>query len=559
MKSAGCTIVRSYTKQWPDCWTNRWGRRRRCRRDERGEDGGVTSRLVRQSLLSATLFTVGGNILGRAFGFLREAVFASYLGTSALFDTFLLAFTLPELIAMVLFQALPVSLIPTASSTATEKDRESHLFWSGLVWFGVGFGVVSLALYLGRDWLFDLLASELSDDRVRLGTQLLGLLAPYVFFRGLEAYFRSWCFAKKHFVAPATSNIIINATVMAAVVFFYEDTGIVTLAYGWILGSIILMLYNGLSAFRLVRPSLRLAGENIWVTTLWRSLLAVAVVESISMIYPLIDRYFAAEFLGPGPISALRYASTLISLPTGVFVAAFNVASFPWIAELSGKRDTNRLRELYVRSTRLLLFGMAVTAVGIVVFAEDIVRVAFQRGAFDADSLALTTAPLQWYALGLVFQAVYTFQLRFYYVRQVYLRIGVILGVMLVVKLLLSRLLIGPMEHHGLALATSAARLLGFTILTIDLARVLSVSHRDLFGRFVGPLLVALMGASGTWFLIDAVWQSATDWSLWAVFGRLVLVAVAGTGVYVLVGQGLGLKEPRAAWRTIRDRIGARR
>jgi putative peptidoglycan lipid II flippase len=53
--------------------------------------------------MAATLITIGGNILGRLFGFGREAVIAGYFGTSAILDTFILAFTLPELLGMVFF------------------------------------------------------------------------------------------------------------------------------------------------------------------------------------------------------------------------------------------------------------------------------------------------------------------------------------------------------------------------------------------------------------------------------------------------------------------------
>ena len=515
----------------------------------------MTAQLAKQSLISATLFTVGGNVLGRFFGFLREAVFASYLGTSAIFDTFLLAFTLPELVAMVLFQALPVALIPSAADASRDKERESSLFWSGLLWFALVFAGISAIIYFARVPIFHLLASELTGERAAVGQHLLALLAPYVFFRGMEAYFRSWCFAKKHFVAPATSNIIINSGVMIAVVFFFDRIGIDTLAYGWLAGSFVLMLYNGLSALRLVQPSMRIGQSGHLMTALWRGLLAVAVVESISMIYPMIDRYFAAEYLGPGPISALRYATTLISIPSGIFVAAFNVASFPWIAELTSAGDHDRLRKLYINSVRLLIYGMALASVGIALFAHDIVRAAFQRGAFDAESLVLTTAPLALYALGLIFEAVYTFQLRFYYVKRLYLRIGIVLVFMLLVKIVLSRLLIGTMEHHGLALATSVARMVGFAVLTVDLARSLNVKHSDLFGRFLWPCVVSLVITSLVWVGFVYVWPSTDMQSLWLVFVRLIIAAVIGIGVYLGVGTMLNMAEPRAMAEAIRARM----
>lgn len=541
-------------RKWRRCWVSRHDGARSPERGEAQEGLKLAANLSKQSLVSATLFTVGGNVLGRFFGFLREAVFASYLGTSALFDTFLLAFTLPELLAMVLFQALPVSVIPAAATTTDDKSRESQLFWSGMLWFGIGFAALAAVVSLLREPILVVLASDLTADRAAEGQRLLGLLAPYIFFRGMEAYFRSWCFAKRHFVAPAVSNIIINVTVMAAVVFFYDSVGILTLAYGWLLGSMILMVYNAISAFRLVQPSFGARGTEKYVSALWQGLLAVAAVESVSMIYPVIDRYLAVEHLGPGPISALRYATTLISIPSGVFVAAFNVASFPWISELTSQGKHDRIREMYVSSTRLLIFAMGLTAVGVAIFAQDIVRVAFQRGAFDVVSLDLTTGPVAWYALGLMFHAVYTFQLRFYYARRLYGRIVLILVTMLAVKAVLSWLLIDVMDHDGLALATSVARIIGFTVLTVDLARIMKVSHGSLFGGFVWKFLVSLIVTTGIWHGLDWIWPSSPDWSLVQIFLRLVLMAVVGIAVFVGLSRRLGLTEASAAWQMIRSR-----
>jgi putative peptidoglycan lipid II flippase len=515
----------------------------------------VNSKLIKQSLMAATLITIGGNILGRLFGFGREAVIAGYFGTSAILDTFILAFTLPELLGMVFFYALPVALIPSlGASTDDERRRESGLFWLGLGWFALSFGVISILILLLREQVLMLLAPKLTPEDMATGSRLLAILSFYVFFRGMEAYFRGWCFVRKHFVTPATSNIIINVTVMASVILLYGRLHVETLAWGWLTGAALLMTCNGIFAFRLIRPSRPTVSDNVWMKTLLRTLIGVGVLESISMAYPLIDRAFAAEQLGPGPISALRYASTLISLPTGIFVAAFNIAAFPWISDYSGGGQQEKLRHLYGQSTRLLIFFVGLVAVGVAIFANDIVRVSLQRGQFDASSLMLTSGPLALFAYGMVFQAVYTFQMRFYYVRKMLFRLGSILAVMLAAKILLSWLLIGPMKHEGLALATSAACVLGFAVMTIDLARHMDVRIREILGMFAVKTLVCLSLVALAWLGAGRLWPGA-DYSLTGSFFRLVVLGVLGIAAYLGLGRWFGMSEPTKALDLVTSRF----
>lgn len=507
----------------------------------------MTSRLIKQSLISATLITVGGNILGRVFGFGREAVLAKYFGTSAVLDTFILAFTLPELIALVLFTALPVALIP-AVSKSNEPDSQpddSQKFWAGLIWFGACFALLSAILFLMRSQVMTWLAPGLTTEQVATGEQLLAIMAPYIFFRGLEAYFRSWCFARKHFVAPALSSVVLNTAVIVSVFLLYDQMGIVTLAYGWLAGSMLLVGFNGVVALRLIKPKLRFNLALPWVKNLVLVLVAVAALELITMSYAVLDRYLASAWLGPGPISALRYATTLISIPGGILVAAFNIASFPWIADLVGRGDSERLRTMYIDSVRLLIFAMGLVMVGLLIFSTDIVRVAFFRGAFDNESLNLTTAPFSFYALGLVFQAVYAFQMRYYYAQRALLRLGVILGGMFIVKLLISLILIEPMGHAGLALATTLARVVGFFVMTIDLSRALSLHHRELFWPFIPKVMISLGTVAIVWLSAAIFWPSTPDQSLWSLFVRLALLAVLGIANYLGIGALLKLNEPR--------------
>ncbi len=476
--------------------------------------------------------------MGRLLGFAREAYFASYFGTSDIFDVFIIAFTIPELFGMILFSAMPMALIPLIKSGNTDdKNEESHYFWSGLFWFGIGFGILSVLFFIFRQELIFWLAPKLSSEMVNLANDLSGILSVFIFLRGLEIYFRSWCFLKMHFLAPAFSTIIVNLIIICSLVFLFDRFHVKALAYGWVADGAALLLFNGYFAFKVVKPKLNIKIDPVWVAALTRSLLAVTIIECISMSYSLVDRFFAGHYLGTGPISALRYASTLISIPSGVFVAAFNVASFPWIAELLKLNRIEDLGNLYAKTVRALLFFLGFAAMGIGLFAGDIVRIALGRGKFDEVSLALTTMPLVIYAIGITFQAVYTFQMRFYFAARQIFRLGVILSLMLILKLILSAVLVQQLAHEGLALATVCAAVLGFLIMTVDIWKKLKFSFSAKLTTFTIKTLGVMASVAAIWMGLKFLWPSHQSDSMSLLFVRLSLFSLIGLVMLFIFGK----------------------
>ncbi|MBU0982457.1 MAG: hypothetical protein KKA42_01200, partial [candidate division Zixibacteria bacterium] len=166
----------------------------------------MTSRFVKQSLLTASIITVATGILSRPIGYLREAVIADLFGTSPILETFILAFTIPELVSAIVFAAIPTALIPALQGSEDwPPGSESRLFWKGFGVLAAILGGLSLVVFLLRGEILTALAPTLNEEARSTGLTLLSLLAPVILFRGLEAYFRGWLHRRKHFLGPALS------------------------------------------------------------------------------------------------------------------------------------------------------------------------------------------------------------------------------------------------------------------------------------------------------------------------------------------------------------------
>ena len=494
--------------------------------------------------MAASVVTVGISVLSRFFGYTREALIASYFGTSANLDLFILAFTIPELITFISYAAIPTALIPSLRrSGAKTEDEQSAFFWGGLVNFLMFFGALTAVAYLFRGTILALLAPTLDGEALKQGRHLMAILSGVIFFRGMECYFRGWLFEKKHFIVPATSTILLNIVVISTLFGLHGRLEIEALAYAWLFAAIALFLFNGIFAFILIKPKTRGVAASPPIGILMRATFSIAVVEIIALIYPVVDRYLAAKFLGEGQIAALRYATFLVHIPTSMFIVAFSAATFPWISDLSVPGQADRLRKLYRESIRLIIFVMGMVATGIIIFPSEIVKVAFQRGAFDLTSLNLTSSPLMFFALGIVFYSVYLFQMKFYYARSAIRKLFRILVGMLLIKIVLSLILVKPMEQNGLALATAVTWLFGAVFMTIDLGRAIKITARELFFPSLPKLLICIGFVALFWLGAGWLWPPQPDEALLNLFLHMAAIGVAGIAVYLGIAWLLKVSE----------------
>jgi putative peptidoglycan lipid II flippase len=108
---------------------------------------------------------------------------------------------------------------------------------------------------------------------------------------------------------------------------------------------------------------------------------------------------------------------------------------------------------------------------GLIILREPIISLLFQRGAFDAAASRLTAEAVLYYAVGLwAFSGVRIVVSAFYSLQDTKTPVKTAV-VSLLVNILLSVWLMGPMRHGGLALATSVASGVNLTLLILALRR----------------------------------------------------------------------------------------
>ena len=112
---------------------------------------------------------------------------------------------------------------------------------------------------------------------------------------------------------------------------------------------------------------------------------------SVNQIYTVINRIFASS-LAEGSIAALNYASKLMNLPLGIFVAAIITAAFPSLAEKANLSDKGPLQETCKKGLSMVLLIAIPSAIGLMLLDNEIVALLFERGNFTAADTLMTAS-----------------------------------------------------------------------------------------------------------------------------------------------------------------------
>ena len=227
-------------------------------------------------------------------------------------------------------------------------------------------------------------------------------------------------------------------------------------------------------------------------------------------VYIFIGTIFAS-FLATGSITYLYYGMRFIHFPLGIFGIAIATAVLPTMSAQAARRETEAFRETLSLGLRLVFFIMFPAMAGLITLRIPIVKLLLEHGHFDRISTAGTAAALMYYAVGLwAFAGVRIVAQAFYALQDTKTPVKIaILAV--ITNILFSSVFIlwTPLDHGGLALATSLASMLNMGLLTIQLRK--KIGRIDARRILISLLKIVpasfAMAVIGWWISRNPVWD----------------------------------------------------
>jgi putative peptidoglycan lipid II flippase len=507
----------------------------------------------------------------RVLGVARETVLAAMFGAGTQMDAFNVAFRVPNLLRDLFAEgAMTAAFVPTFTRTLTQKGeadawRLGSLVINALIVVTGGIAVIGMVF---ASQITAFLAPEYARIPGKLGlTALLTqVMMPFFPMIAVAAGAMGMLNARHRFFVPSLSPAMFNvATIICAFALApmmprYGQQPIMAIAIGTLLGGLgqILLQWPLLrrEGFR-YRPilSFRDSGVREVLKLMIPGIVGVGAVQ----VNVVVNTYLASGE-PPGSVSWIGYAFRLMYLPIGLFGVSIAMASLPDISRHAVAEDLAAVRNMVSRGLRMMLVLNVPATVGLIVLAEPIVSLLYERNRFGpADTLA-TAGALAFYAPGLLgYSAVKIASPTFYSLGDA--RTPVTVSVLSVaVNLVLNVLLVRVLSFRGLALGTALAALFNATAL-------LWLLRGRLHGLDGRPTAIAAVKIAVASALMAIAARFTWNWLLFALPGggellRIVRVfASIGAALVVLAAAArlLRVEEFEEAWQRISRRIFPRR
>ena len=368
------------------------------------------------SLIKSIATVASGTALSRIVGFIRDVLIARFLGASMMADAFFVALRFPNLFRSLFAEGtLNVAFVPLLSGQIQTKGEQKARVFARNV-FGFLFYVLLIFTIVMEIFMPDMMfvlapGFEEIEGKLPLTTALSRITFPFLIFVSLVSLLAGMLNAVGKFWAAAFTPTILNLTMIASL--FLISPFLATpyapayaLSIGVLLAGIIefvFLFYHIKKAgllIGLISPIKALFHVSCEVKTLLKKMAPGVLGSGVYQINLFFDT-FLVSFVGAGAISWLNYAHHLFQLPVGIIGTAVGTALLPVLSKHIKLNDLKSANEQLNRSLEVSIAMSISSMIGLMLLAEPIVRILFERGIFTSTDSVNTAYALLVFAIGL--------------------------------------------------------------------------------------------------------------------------------------------------------------
>lgn len=499
-----------------------------------------------------------GTMTSRILGLVRDIIIGTML-ISGMRDIFFFAFTIPNLFRRLLGEgALSAAFIPVFNEYLA-KEKKEEAFRIATTTFYLLFLILVILTIIGiliAPLIIHPTGFDTGGKLLTLG--LLRAMLPFMIFICLAALIMGILNSFGNFAVPAFAPCILNIFVIASALticnrFRYPVMG---LALGVVLGGVGQLLFQipfaikkGFSLLPRIdyrHPAVRKIGVLMFPLTLG---LAVTPINTF------VDRLLASlpRFCPTGSVSALWYSNRLFQLPLALFGIAIATAIFPTMARQATLKKIDELKKTLSHALGLAFFTTIPATIGLIILRVPILRLLFQYKRFTTYDTTATAWALLFYSLGLfAFGAVIILVRVFYSLKDTKTPV-VIAFFAVVANIILDLILMRPLAHGGLALATSLVAVLNMSLLFWLLRRKIGrLGGRRILLNFIRVLIASSLMGIVCWLVVKAFEPYVATLGFRIL--QVGIAIVAGLIALAVASTILRIKEMRTIWEIVTGR-----
>jgi putative peptidoglycan lipid II flippase len=502
---------------------------------------------ARQVTRAAALISIG-NITSRILGLLREVVKSYFFGAGGAVSAFDVAAQVPTMFYdLIVGGMLSAAFVPVFSDYARPERRPElwRLLSIVLALLVIFLGTFVLIIEIEAPLVARLLGGGLEPKYLELATQMIRITTPALLFLSISGILSGVLYALQRFELPAFVGTLSNLTMVLLVLLLGKSAlGSRSLALGLLAGSVVQILFQAwaLSDARLDlrapfagHPALRLIGKLYLPIGLGLIVDQAAVALSFNL----------ASRTGPSGIAYMKYAAYLIQFPLGMVVTAVSIAILPTLSRYASDTADESFRATLAQGLRLVLILILPAAALLLVLAEPVVALLFQRGNFMPMDTPPTAQAVRFNLLGLIFAALDQPLIFAFYARKdtwTPALVGVVTTIFYTI-LAIAPALLGYLSLPALILANSlkltAHALLMLYLFTRKMGSLQRYSVARTSRLALTASFIMVLPVLGVRLLLE---ETSLE-GLQIVLSQVVLAGGIGALVYVVVLQQMGVEE----------------
>jgi len=499
------------------------------------------------------IFTISSKFLG----FIRESLIAAKFGSGAETDALFVALTVTSLFSSLLTQSLNTTMIPVLSEVETKENKQGKINHTNNILSTV---IIVSFLLIFVAWILSpliirILANGFEGDQFNLAVSLTRIGLPVILFAGILGVFRGYLQSELKFFETGISEFPFNFVYIFFLIFLAGKYGL----RGLMIASVLAVA----SQIVLQIPALKNLNFKYKLVCRFRDKYIIKMLQlvppiligvAINDINKIVDRSLASTLV-EGSISALNYAARLDSLVIGIFVTAILTVLFPTLSQKANNVNHDSLKKLIKYAVNVIIIITVPATIGIIVIANPLVKIAFERGAFDSNATLMTSGALIFYSVGLVGTSLKLLIYKVFYSLQD-TKTPMIDGFITVaLNVVLNLMLINIMGHRGLAFATSISVTITCVFLLMRLKKKIGSFELNSSVRCLLKSLVSsiVMGAS-VFILHNHLSGSIGIGVFYEIISLLISVTV-GALIYVILLYFFKIEELEWASSLIKNKI----
>ena len=480
-------------------------------------------------------------LFGQILGLINKILIANAFPAAEV-DAFVSANRVSEtLFTLIAAGALGSAFLPTFTSLLV-KDEKASAWKLASSLINLVTLVLTVAALLASIFAPQIvhyfLAPGLSRDPAifNLTVNLLRIQSVSAVLFGIGGLIISILNAHQIFFVPQMTAAMYQIGQIFGVLVLARWLGIYGLAWGVVIGSALFVLIQLPPLFRLHgKYSASLGRGNPVVGKVFRLMGPRVFGAAIVQLNFWVNNNLASR-MATGSIQSLSYAFALMVMAQAVIAQSVAIAAMPTFSAQHALGKVDEMRSSLASALRGMFLLALPASLGLILLAEPIVSMLFERGNFTATTTEMTAWTLMWFAAGLVGHSVMEVLTRAFFAQQdtkTPVIIGTIaMGLNVVFSILFSRwfALLGWYPVGGLALANSLATALEATALFVVMRkRLKGIQGSFILNGFLRCAGAAVVMGVGLW-----IWLRGTSgMSSWIVAlggiilgGLLYLVAV---------------------------------